>query len=622
MRVKDAPVTLMHPVAATVRLPPIRAKTTAAGAVLLEPVEPLASYPAHVGVWLRHWADRTPQAPCIAERDDDGNWTARSYVEMRGAVDRAAQWLLDNAAGGPLAVLSDKGIDHAVLSLAAQQAGVPVAPISEAYSLRPEARRRLRHVLQALQPTVVYAKDGATFGAALAEARSARKVLVSSEGPSNAAAVPFADLLQTHPGPRVEEAFSRVGTDDIAKIMFTSGSTDWPKPVINTHGNICSNQQALRQVLPFLTASPPVLVDWQPWHHCGGGNFNFYACLANGGTYHCDAGKPLQGGMDASERNLLAVSPTLYINVPYGYAKLAERLETNPRLRRRFFQRLRLMIYSGASMSEKLWRRLKALAADANGQEVPLASAYGMTEMAPLHTFGSADEEMPGRIGTPIPGSVLKLVPKQGRYELRAAGPNVTPGYFRRADLTAAAFDDDGYFLSGDCVSPVSDDWQRGLVYEGRLTGQFKLNSGTFVPVDEVRDRALHFLTPLVDDVVVVGENRDEVGLLAFLNEPACAHSLGEPEAPRSSLVRDKRLMALIRTRLERHNAVRPGSSRRIGRVLLLDESPDFHSEETTHKGTLNQRQARERRQALVVALYGPPKGAAIIVPDATAHST
>lgn len=582
-----------------------------AGTLVLRHGLQLEPYDVQVGAWLRRWSEEAPDRRFLGEWNEAGALVAITYGEARARCDRLSQALLDRGCGAdrPLAILSEKSLSHALLTLAALQVGIPVAPVSPAYSLRPEARERLAFCLDRLTPGLVLVEDGPPFDAALALLPEDVGVVHVTGPATSRRSTPFGDLGCE---PRdVDAAFAAVDPDAAAKILFTSGSTGHPKPVINTHRMMCANATAQAQLLPFLKDRPPVVVDWQPWHHCGGSSHNFHAVLAQGGTYYIDAGKPTTPAAFAPTLAALrAVSPTLHFNVPQGYAMLAFHLDRDPELRRSFFADLDALIYSAAAMPLTVWRDLERLSSLERVARVPMLSSYGMTEMAPLHTSLHWHENGPGLIGLPVPGSAVKLVPSQGKLELRAKGPNVTPGYFRDPELTAAAFDEDGWYRSGDAVRLVDpDDPARGLLFEGRLTEEFKLLTGAWVPVGQVRTAVIDAAAPYVQDVLVVGEGQPELGLIAFPNLAACREDLGRPELTLEDAAASPVLADKVTERLARYNAAHTASSRRIGRILLTADLPSLARGETTDKGYINQRLAVSRRASLVQALYAgdPP---------------
>ena len=583
------------------------------GAILLRHAIELGDYDSQVGVWLRRWSERAPDRVMLAEWDKAGTLHTTSYAQAQISIDRLSQSLLDLGLGlaRPVVMLSEKSVAQALMTLAALQVGIPVCPISPAYSLRPEARARLAFCLDVIGPGLVLVDDGEAHGEALALLPDGVEIIYEKRAPG-CPATAFAALGAM---PRdVDTRFDAVSPDAPAKILFTSGSTGDPKPVINTHRMMCSNARAQTLLFPFLLQGPPVVVDWQPWHHCGGSNHNFHAVLANGGTYYMDHGKPTtEEDYAPTLAALRAVSPTLHFGVPAGYDRLAFHLERDADLCRAFFSKLNCLVYSAASMPPPLWDKIERLSATVRGTPVPMVSSYGMTELAPLHTSLHWHEGRPGRIGLPIPGSVVKLVPIDGQLELRAKGPNVTPGYYNAPMLTEQAFDAEGWYRSGDAVRFVDPaDPARGLEFDGRLTEHFKLLTGTWVQVGRLRTDIVAAAMPLLQDVLVVGEGRSELGLLAIANLAACRELFGAALSLRDIVVlpayNDR-----LRQALMAYNAINSASSRRIGRALSIDDIPTLASGEATDKGTINQRLALHRRSALIEALYSDVPGVILL---------
>jgi feruloyl-CoA synthase len=402
----------------------------------------------------------------------------------------------------------------------------------------------------------------------------------------------------------------------VAKILYTSGSTGQPKGVLNTHGMLCANQQMLSQIWPFTAQTPPVLVDWLPWNHTFGGNHNFNLVLNQGGTLYIDGGKPAPGMVEQTVKNLAEISPTIYFNVPVGYAMLLPHLEQDEELRNNFFKNLQLIFYAGAALPQDLWERLENVAIQATGKKVVMTSSWGSTETSPLATAAHFTLERAGVIGIPCPGVTLKMLPNGDSYELRVKGPNVTPGYFRRPDLTAAAFDADGYYLIGDAGRFVDpDDPSKGISFAGRVAEDFKLMSGTWVRVGILRVEVLAAAAPVLQFALVTGHDREYVGILGWANLAACRKLCKDPAGDISpgELLQSPEVEAHLRDKLTKFNAAQQGSSSRIGRIMLMSEPPDSDANEITDKGYINQRAALQRRQDLVEQLYAEQPGPGVI---------
>lgn len=557
------------------------------GSQLLRSPQPLRAHERCVGEWLVKWAQQAPERVFLAERSGDA-WRKLSYAQALDASRRIGQALLELGLGPekPLAILSDNSVDHGLLALGAMHAGVPVAPISPAYSLMSKDFAKLKGIFDLLRPGLVWVDDPKKFAAALATV--------------GAQATPLAQLLERSPGARLEEAFAKVGPDTVAKILFTSGSTGLPKGVINTQRMLTSNQQMLAQVWPFLQDRVQTIVDWLPWNHTFGGNFCFNVMLRNGGSLYIDGGKPAPGLIETTARNLKEISPTLYFNVPRGFDLLLPFLEQDADLRRNYFRNLDMLFYAAAALPQNLWERLEAMAVTEKKGELAMLSSWGSTETAPSAAAVHYHIERAGVIGLPNPGCELKLVPAAGKMEVRVRGPHVTPGYFRREDLTRAAFDEEGFYRIGDAMKFADAAVPaKGLVFDGRVAEDFKLSSGTWVHVGAVRVKLIAAGNPLIQDAVITGHDRDCVGALVFLSPAA------------KGLAADA-----LRTRIAaalKSLAAEGGSSMHPTRVLVAGEPPSIDANEITDKGYLNQRAVLERRAALVEKLYAVPAAPEVI---------
>jgi len=560
----------------------VRVERRPDGAIVLRSPQPLGPYARAVGEWLVKWATQAPDRVHLAERAGD-TWRRVTYREALDSARRIGQALLARGldASRPVAILSDNSVDHALLALGAMHVGVPVAPISPAYSLMSRDHAKLKAIFELVRPGLVWAAQPEKFSAALAAV--------------SAVVTPLAELLAAQPSARVDQAFARVGPDTVAKILFTSGSTGIPKGVINTQRMLCSNQQSWAQVWPFLEERPPVLCEWLPWNHTFGGNATFNMVLRNGGTLYVDGGKPMPGLVETTVRNLRDVSPTLYFNVPRGFDLLLPYLESDGPLRESFFRDLDLVFYAGAALPQNLWERIEKLVLKEKGGALAMLSAWGSTETAPMATCVHYPIERAGVVGVPAPGCELKLVPSGGKLEVRVRGPNVTPGYFRRDDLTRAAFDEDGFYRIGDAMRFADPDRPAlGLLFDGRVAEDFKLTSGTWVHTGAVRVKLIAAANPAIQDAVITGHDRDEVGALVFLNPAATRDMSAERVRARIS----EALRAL---------AAEGGSSNYPTRALVLGEPPSIDANEITDKGYINQRAVLERRAEAVARLHQNP---------------
>ncbi|HEY6234454.1 MAG TPA: AMP-binding protein [Candidatus Elarobacter sp.] len=548
---------------------------------------PLRPYPERVTDDLERWATATPDAPFIGERRGE-RWETIAYAAMLDRARRAGGALL--AAGGtadrPLAGIAENGIDHAAVVLGAMYAGVPASPISTGYARAGADPARLRALVDVLRPFAAFVPDAAA-------AACVRTMLPELDVIGDVAAL-------DGDAQAADRGHAHVAPDTVAKILFTSGSTGTPKGVMTTHRMLCANQTMLEQVWPEATRAP-VLVDWAPWSHTAAGNKNFGMVLRNGGTLYVDAGKPQPDAIATTLRNLREIAPTFYFNVPRGWALLFEALERDDALATTFFSRLRILLNAGASLPESLRARLATLARRHAGRTIPVVSAWGLTETAPMAT--AAWGERPAEhatVGTPVPGVEIKLAPFEDRYELRVRGPSVTPGYWRDPVATAAAFDDDGFFKTGDAGALLdADDPSRGIVFGGRLSENFKLSSGTWVNAGLLRLDVLEAGDGIIDDVVFAGADRDEIAAIVF---------------PSRALVDEPGIADRVRDALARHNARNPASSTRVARAILAGEPPDAARGEITDKGSVNQRRVLANRADDVALLYASPPPADVIV--------
>ncbi len=584
------------------------------GNLVLSSPHPLGQGVAQLGLYLRHWAEAAPDRTFLAERNTDPNggaWRKVSFGAARSQADAISKALLDRDLGPerPLMILSGNSLKQALLTLGAMQVGIPVAPVSPAYSLMSQDFAKLRHIFDLVCPALIYVEDAAPFAGALESLDLDGVEVLDGCGTA------FQDLLATTADARVETAFAGQGPGSVAKYLFTSGSTGLPKGVINTQGMLCSNMQQLQQIWPFLLEQPPVLVDWLPWNHTFGGNIVFNNAMANGGTLYIDGGKPAPGLIDMTADNLRRASPSLYYNVPAGFAALLPFLETDEALRDNFFRDLRLIFYAGAALPQDLWRRMETVSMQSLGRAVPMVSAWGSTETAPMATSVHWAIDRAGVIGLPVPGTEIKMVPNGGKMELRVRGPNVTPGYLKRPDLTAEAFDGEGFYCIGDAgLFADPENPVKGLVFDGRVAEDFKLTTGTWVNSGGLRLAALGAAAPVLQDVVVAGHDRDFVSLLAWPNLVGCQSLSGESDLDAEGAVSSEAVRQHIRDGLGTYNNANPASSTHISRLLLLAEPPAIDANEITDKGYINQRAVLENRGGEVGRLYAETPDADIIV--------
>jgi feruloyl-CoA synthase len=582
------------------------------GTLLLRPRTELGKYPARLTDTLEYWARTAPDRVLIARRSAQGDWIKVSYRDGLARVQRIAAGLQARnlSAERPIVVLSGNSIEHFILGLAAMWAGVPYCPVSPAYSQVSQDLGRLRYVMDLLTPGLIAAFDTGAFERALAAVPDEAEIVGDAQIPGR----PLTTLaaLEAAPSSALQEAHARVGHDTIARFLLTSGSTGQPKAVITTHRMICSNACTLRQALPFLVDEPPVLVDWLPWNHTFGGSHNIGLVLFNGGSLYIDDGKPMPASFAVTLRNLREISPTVYFNVPKGFELLAHHLEEDGHLRSSFFASLRANFFAGASLAQHTWDALDAASLRERGSKTPMLSGLGATETGPSVTFTTPAMGRSGVIGLPAAGNLVKLVPVEDKLEIRVRGPGVTPGYWREPQLSEAAFDEEGYYRMGDAVRLLDEnDPTRGLAFDGRIAEDFKLANGTWVSVGPLRAALIATLSPIAQDVIIAGLDRDYVTALIVPDLKACAQFLQEEKIGYATAAAHEQITAWTRLRLQQHAQLNGAVTRRISRAMLLPTAPSLDAGEITDKGSINQRAVLSCRSELVDALYAkvPPPG-------------
>jgi len=598
--------------------PQVRIERSDDGTIYVRPTAALVDYPRRLTDRLHHWAGVEPNRVFMAERAADGGWRTITYAQLLDASRHVASALLARglSAERPVMILSGNSIDHVLLAFGAFYAGIPFCPVSPAYSLVSKDYGKLSFVMKLLTPGLVFAADATQFADALVANVPADVEIVAVRGAVPGRAVtPLAELLATPQHPQLDAVHDAIGPDTIAKFLLTSGSTGNPKAVINTQRMICANQVMLNETLAFLKDEPPVIVDWLPWNHTFGGNHNIGLTLFNGGSMYLDEGKPTPAGIAETVRNLREISPTVYFNVPKGYESLLPYLRDDATLREKFFGRLHAMFFSGAALSPYVWGSLDEIAVQVTGKRVPMLTGLGATETAPFFMSVTPETSRSGHIGLPVLGNDAKLIPNNGKIEVRAKGPNVTPGYWRQPDLTAKAFDDEGFYVMGDAIRFVDPaDVDAGFDFDGRISEDFKLGSGTWVSVGPLRARLIAACAPLVRDVVIAGINRDELSALVILDLDGCrVVNQALPADDLAAAVNDPAVRQAFRERLAAFAAAATGSSNRIARAMLVDVPLSIDRGEVTDKGSINQRAVLEHRAAWIDNLYASPAPSHVI---------
>jgi feruloyl-CoA synthase len=579
------------------------------GIQVLLPDVALLDHPPRLTDRLEYWARQAPDRTLAARRHQGGDWIRISYSQMLKRARAAGQALVARGLGveRPVAILSENDLENLTLTLGAMWAGVPFVPISPAYSLVSQDYGKLRHILAKTTPGLVFASGPAYAKAIEAAVAPGIEVAMTQPGGLQRPVTAFAEILATIPGVDIDAAHERVGPDTIVKFLFTSGSTKLPKGVVNTHRMICANQQMIRQTMAFLADEPPVLVDWLPWNHTFGGNHNIGITIYNGGTLFIDDGRPTAQAIGETLRNLREISPTIYFNVPRGFEEIAAAMETDPQLRATLLRRVKAFMFAGAGLSQAVWDQLDRLAEQEVGERIPVFTGLGMTETSPSCMFAiKARELRAGHIGLPCPGVEAKLVPVDGKVEVRFRGPNVMPGYWREAELTAAAFDEEGFYRTGDAVKwvdPAAPD--RGMMFDGRIAEDFKLATGTFVSVGPLRARIIAAGAPCVQDAVIAGPDRDEIAMLLFPRLDECRRLAGlGGDAPAAEVFADPAVRAFFQALTDRMWTEGTGSASRVARAHLLTDPPSIDRGEVTDKGSINQRAVLSHRAELVDAVF------------------
>lgn len=589
------------------------------GSIILRNPHPLRGVPENLIAPFRRWAVEAPDRVWLGMRrpakEGFGEWELLTYKDAERKISAIAQALLDRGLGQktPLMILSGNSIEHALITYGAMLAGVPVAPVSPSYSTISSAFDKLEYIFELIEPKMIFMQSGAPFERALGSLNLEGIELVSVDGSHGTR---FADLLATVPGQAVEDAYSRLNDDTVAKYMLTSGSTGMPKAVIMTARMMCVNSVMPRSLTRAEEDDvPPVLLNWLPWNHCFGANAILNNNTVAGGTLYLDGGRPVPGGFAETVQNLREIAPTNFSSVPAGYNMLVEELEKDDELARHFFSRLRTLAYGGAALSQDLYERIQQVAIRLTGERIVFSSGYGATETAPtIMNVHWATERM-GLIGLPLPGVEIKLAPVGQKLEVRARGACITPGYLNNPLKTQEAYDEEGFYRLGDGARFVDPDHpEEGLVFDGRVAEDFKLSTGTWVSAGKLRVDALAFTNGLLQDALVAGLDRDYIGILGFPNLVACRAAAGQADLGIEDIVRHPAILESLAAGLRAHNKDNPGSSTRIERALLMVEPPSIGAGELTDKGYINQSVSLSRRAALVEKLYANPPGNDVVV--------
>jgi len=590
----------------------VKQKDGAPGTHYLKADQELKAFPDRLTDRLQHWAENKPNQTLFARRvkladGSLGDWRHVSYAQAWGTARNIAQALINRGlnAERPVVILSENSLEHALLALGCMVAGVPFVPTSPPYSLISQDYDKLKHVLRTVTPGMVFASDARYAKAIAATVSSDMEIVMNEGGIEGQQVTSFEALCQTPATSQVDAAIAATGPDTIVKFLFTSGSTKMPKAVINTQRLWCANQQQMMQSMPVLAEAPLVLVDWLPWNHTFGGNHNFGMVLFHGGTMYIDDGKPTPTLMHETLRNLREIAPTVYFNVPTGFEAIALAMKTDDLLRKTLLSRVQMFFYAGAALAQPIWDSLYESQEREIGERIVMGTGLGMTESGPFGIFVTNPNVSAGDLGVPTPGLELKLVDMGGKTEVRYRGPNITPGYWRNEEETKGAFDDEGFFCTGDAVKWIDEtDVHLGLKFDGRIAEDFKLATGTFVSVGPLRGKIIAAGAPYVQDVVLTGINLKEVGAMVFPTPAVRALSGLAADAPLADVLGSAPVLAHFQNLINELSKTATGSANRIARMCLLSEPPTIDKGEITDKGSINQRSVLTHRADTVAALH------------------
>ena len=587
-------------------------KDGAPGTRYVQADQALQDYPDRLTDRLQHWAQVKPQHTFMARRVPQadgtwGDWKHLTYGQAWHTARNIAQSLINRGLNTerPVVILSENSLEHALLALGCMLAGVPFVPTSPPYSLVSVDYDKLKHVLRTVTPGLVFASDERYAKAIAATVSPDMEVVMAQGTVPGHNTTSFDSLCDTPATAQVDAAIAATGPDTIVKFLFTSGSTKLPKAVINTQRLWCSNQRQMAQSMPVLADTELVLVDWLPWNHTFGGNHNFGMTVFHGGTLYIDDGKPTPALIPETLRNLREIAPTVYFNVPTGFDAIASAMKTDDALRKTLLSRVQMFFYAGAALAQPLWASLYESQAREVGERIVMTTGLGMTESGPFGIFVTNPHVKAGDLGVPTPGMELKLVDMQGKTEVRYRGPNVTPGYWRAPQETADAFDEEGFFKTGDAVQWIDEtNPHLGLKFDGRIAEDFKLATGTFVSVGPLRAKIISLGAPFIQDAVLTGINLKEVGAMIFPT-PAVRSLCDLPAgAPLADVLASPAVLAKFQAIVNELAQTATGSANRIARLCLLSEPPTIDKGEITDKGSINQRSVLAHRADQVAALH------------------